>query len=60
MVLKAKQSRRRNAILGVLNYIYFSSILGLELPRRNNVCFVEKEGVGGLNVNVTHSFWRKK
>ena len=34
--------------------------LGLELPRRNNVCFVEKEGVGGLNVNVTHSFWRKK
>lgn len=57
VVLNAKQSRRRSAILGSPNYIYFSSILGLELPRRNNV-FVEKEGVGGLDVKVRHGFWR--
>jgi len=54
VVLNAKQSRRRNAILGSLNYIYFSRILGLELPRRNNGCFVEKAGVGGLDVKVIH------
>lgn len=55
VVLDAKQSRRQNAILGSLNYIYFSRILGLELPRRNNGCFVEKAGVGGLDVKATHS-----
>ena len=55
MVLNAKQSRRRNAILGSLNYIYFSCILGPELRRRNNGCFDEKAGVGGLDVRVTHS-----
>lgn len=53
VVLSAKQSRRRNSILDSLNYIYFSSILGLEHLERKNVCFGEKEEVGGLDVKVT-------
>lgn len=43
-----------NSILSSLNYIYFFSISGLELPRRKNVCFVEKEEVGGLDVKATY------
>lgn len=54
VVLNAKHSRKKNSILSSLKYIYSFSISGLELPRRKNMCFVEKEEVGWLDVKVTH------
>lgn len=58
VVVSAKQSQRWNWILGSVSCSYCSSVSDLELPKRKNVYFGEKEGVGGLNVNVTVS--RKK
>lgn len=59
VVLRAKQSRRRNSILGSVSYSYCSSISGLGLPKRKKCVFWWKGRSGWIKCEC-NSFWKKK